>query len=101
MLEREPKLRFGEAYLRAGDALMALGRWEEAAEGLEHFVTVNRSSVEGRVKLARARRAIGDRPGARDALEEARATYRDSPGFHRRNQRLWWLRAVIASWMSR
>lgn len=98
VLAREPRLRYGEAYLRGADALIALERWDEAEEGLAHFVVVNRSSVEGRVKLARVRRARGDRPGSAAAVAEAKAAYRDSPAFHRRRQLWWYLRAVILGW---
>lgn len=98
VLEREPRLRYGEAYLRGADALAALERWEEAEEGLAHFVVVNRSSVEGRVKLARVRRARGDRAGAAAAVADAKAAYRDSPAFHRRKQLWWYLRAVLLGW---
>jgi tetratricopeptide (TPR) repeat protein len=96
VLGREPRLRYGEAYLRAADALIALARWDEAAEGLEHFVAVNRSSVEGWLKLARVRGALGEAEGEVAALEQARRAYRDSPVFHRRRQRLWYARVVIA-----
>lgn len=95
VLAREPRLRYGEAYLRGADALMALGRWDEAEEGLAHFIVVNRSSVEGRVKLARARRARGDTAGAAAALADAKAAYRESPRFHRRSQLGWYVRALL------
>jgi len=93
--QRDPKFRYGEAYLRAGDALGGLGRWEDACDALERFTEVNRSSVEGFYKLAMARRAAGDAEGAKKAFDEARQVYRDSPAFHRRKQFGWYLRAKM------
>jgi tetratricopeptide (TPR) repeat protein len=91
--QRDPKFRYGEAYLRAADALSSLGRWEDAVDALERFTEVNKSSVEGCYKLGLARRAAGDLEGAKKALAEARQVYRDSPAFHRRKQFGWYLRA--------
>ena len=55
---REPNFQYGEAYLRAADALMALGRWDDAADALERYVKINSSSVEGATSgCACARRA--------------------------------------------
>jgi tetratricopeptide (TPR) repeat protein len=93
--QRDPKFRYGEAYLRAADALGGLRHWEDACDALERFVEVNKSSVEGLYKLALARRAAGDAAGAQKALAEARQVYRDSPAFHRRKQFGWYLRARL------
>jgi len=93
VLHREPKFRYGDPYLRAADALLALERWEDAQDGLEQFLKINRSSLEGYVKLATARRRRGDREGSIGALDEAKKTYRELPGFQRRRQLGWFLRA--------
>jgi tetratricopeptide (TPR) repeat protein len=93
----DSRLRYGEPYLRAADALMALRRWEDASEALGHFVKVNRSSVEGWYKLALVRRAQGDEKGAKGAFHEAKQAYRESPRFHRRRQLGWYLRALVRS----
>jgi len=95
VLEREPRFRYGDAYLRAADALMALGRWEEAEEGLETYLEVNRSSVEGPYKLGLVRRARGDAAGARHAFRQAVEIYGASPSFHRRRQFGWYVRARV------
>lgn len=92
---RDPKLRYGDAYLRLGDALMALGRHEEAERAYDALIGINSSTVEGYVKLARARKARGDEPGAQRAYDEARATYRQLPGFLRRRDWSWAVRAFL------
>lgn len=95
VLRREPRFRYGDAYLRAADALMALGRWEQAEEGLETYLEVNRSSVEGPYKLGLVRRARGDGSGAHRAFRQAAEIYQASPSFHRRRQLGWYLRARL------
>jgi tetratricopeptide (TPR) repeat protein len=93
--EEEPKYRHGEPWLRAGDALTALRRWDAAIAALRRFAERNRSSVEVRAKLARALRRAGDRAGAGAARADARETYHDLPGFQRRAQRRWYLRTFL------
>ncbi|MCC7538208.1 MAG: tetratricopeptide repeat protein [Deltaproteobacteria bacterium] len=92
-VEREPGLLYGEPYLVAAQALAALGRLEEAEDALERFVDVNTSSVEGYTRLSLVRRRRGDRDGARAALSEALATFRQVPRFKKRRELGWWLRA--------
>ena len=101
VLRRQPRFRYGEAYLRASDALIALHRWEQAEDGLTNYVEVNRSSVEGRYKLGLVRAARGDSAGATEALRQARDVYRDSPPFHRRKQLGWYLRARLRALLTR
>jgi tetratricopeptide (TPR) repeat protein len=91
---RDPAFRYGEPALRAGDALLALGRWSAAEAALDEFARRNLSSVEVRVKLARCRDQRGDHAGARALRGEARRTYRELPRFQQRAQRGWYLRAV-------
>jgi tetratricopeptide (TPR) repeat protein len=98
-VDLDPRVRFGEPYLVAGDALSALGRVEEAVDAYERYVGVNSSSIEGHFKLARARKAAGDTAGAREALDEARDTFRQLPGYRRRKELGWWLRASAARMM--
>jgi hypothetical protein len=93
VLEREPRFRYGDPYLRAADALLALERWPDAQDGLEQFLTINRSSLEPYLKLATARGRQGDATGARAALDTAKRTYHELPGFQRRRQLGWFLRA--------
>jgi predicted Zn-dependent protease len=88
---RDARFAYGEPYLVAGCALSKLRRDREAEDALERYLEVNSSSVQGRVRLARVRRELGDKPGARAALDEARRTYRDLPRFRRRPEWKWHL----------
>jgi tetratricopeptide (TPR) repeat protein len=92
---REPNFQYGEAYLRAADALMALGRWDDAADALERYVKINRSSVEARYKRLRVCKARKDAAGERQAKADLRDAWRTLPGYQRRKQLGWYLRSWL------
>lgn len=94
-VEIDPRVRFGQPYLVAGDALSALGRHDEAVDSYERFVHASGSSIEGHVKLARALKRTKDAEGGKKALDEAFVTWRSIPGYARRKQVGWWLRAHL------
>lgn len=94
-VELDRRVRFGQPYLVAGDALAALGRYEEAVDSYERFVHASGSSIEGHVKLARALKRTKDIEGRKKALDEAFVTWRSIPGYARRNQVGWWMRAHL------
>ncbi|HEX7125843.1 MAG TPA: tetratricopeptide repeat protein [Thermodesulfobacteriota bacterium] len=85
--------RYGEVLLRLGEALAALGRGPEAEAALEEHLAINASSAEGLYRLAALRLSLGDRAGARKAVEELRSTISQSPRFRRRLDRPWLRRA--------
>jgi tetratricopeptide (TPR) repeat protein len=92
-VERDPRIAFGDPYKIAGDALRQLGRFEEAEDAYQRYVEINSSSLEAwfRIHDVRRRQSRGD--DARAALDELFATWRQLPGYHRRKQWTWWLRA--------
>jgi tetratricopeptide (TPR) repeat protein len=94
-LEREPRFRYGEPYLKIADALFELRRWKDADESLEHFLAIHGSSLEGRCKRARAQAELGDRRRSDQMKIEARAVYAQLPPFQRRQQFLWWCRSWL------
>jgi tetratricopeptide (TPR) repeat protein len=87
--------RYGEAYLGAALALERLKRMPQAEEALATSATFNSSLIEPLVRLARIRRAQGNAEGAREALKEARRTFGELPGFMRRQQFGWGIRAYL------
>jgi tetratricopeptide (TPR) repeat protein len=87
--------RYGEAYLGAATALERLKRYDQAEEALGMCASFNSSLIEPLVRLSRVRRARGDQAGARDALRAARKTFGDLPGFMRRRQLGWVVRAYL------
>jgi hypothetical protein len=95
VVHRDPGFQYGEAYLRAADALIALGRWDDADDALERYVKINGSSLEGRCKRVRVCRARNDASGAARAREDLRAVWRGLPSYQRRRQVGWYLRSLI------
>ena len=87
--------RYGEAYLGAADALERLGRLEQAEHALELAASNNTSILEPLVRLARVRRRRGDSANAQKALAEARRTFAQLPGYAKRKQLGWWIRALV------
>ena len=88
--------RFSEAYLAAATALERLGRLPEAEQALAMATDHNSSLIEPLVRLARVRRRLGDAKGAREAASQARKTFGELPGFMRRRQVGWGIRAYLA-----
>ena len=89
------RAHYGEAYLLAGRALLELKRAPEAEDALDRYLSINSSSVEGRVLMAWARRAQGDQDGADRAMRDALETFSQVPRFRRRAELRWWLRANL------
>ncbi len=83
-VELRPKLRYGEPYMVAGDALLAAGRVDEATDAYERYASINHSDVGVHVQLARAYARAGDRPAVRASLLQALDTWRHIPGSIRR-----------------
>jgi len=99
-VERNPTLRWGEPYRVAGDALSAVGRFEEAIDAYERMARINSSDVKVHVALARAHAKVGDRQAARASVHAASDTFHHIPGrLRRRAASAWlesqWLRIVL------
>ena len=93
--QKSEKQSYGEAYLVAGKALRALGRFAEAEDAFARYVAINSSSVEGRVLFACVKRELKDAEGARAATREALDTFAHVPGFRRRAELVWYVRARL------
>ena len=91
----DPRVRFGDSYRAAGDALMSLKRYEDAIDAYERFVDVNSSSVEGWTKLSRAHREHGADEASDKALREAKKTWSVLPSYKRRQEWRWYLRCQL------
>ena len=93
---REPKLRYGHAWLALGDAYFAVGRIDDAVDAFQRASKINSSSLEIYTKLAHALEKKPDLAAAKRVRHEALETYRVLPAYQRRNQLGWWLRAKLA-----
>lgn len=85
--------RGGEIDLELGRARLGRGDLAGAAEALERFCARRRSTVEGRVLLARVRARGGDGRAAAKLRDEAWSEYASSPASQRRRERWWAWRA--------
>ena len=96
-IARDARVGYGDAYLKAGVALVQLARQEDAEDAFDHAARANGSSVEARFRLGAVRRARGEREKAKAAFMEARTTYAHLPAYQRRHCWRW---AVRAWWSS-
>ena len=91
-----PDVGRGDPYLVAAEALMKLGRWEEAEDSLERFLGKNQSSVKAYVKLARVRAKQKNEEGSKEAITHAKQTWGVLPAFKRRHEWPWFFAALVS-----
>lgn len=94
--ERDAKFRLGAIALELGRGRLATGKPEAATAALLHLVEVRPSSVEGKVLLAKARAALGQKQESSDLYEQAWRDHAAAPRFAQRQQRWWAWRAKPA-----
>lgn len=91
-LEQEPRVRYGEPYLRLAEAFEAIDS-DKALAYLERFRSIHSSSVEGYYRLGRLYGKLGRISLSKKAYEEAIEIYRQLPKYQKRSQRAWALRS--------
>lgn len=84
---------YGQPWADYGDALLARGRFVEAALAYERARDASGSGSELWYKLGVCRIALNDTKGAREALQTAIDVHDAAPGFRRRIDRAWRWRA--------
>ena len=95
-VEKDQRLRHGHPYLVAGDALLALKRWDDAMDAYERFLDFNSSDVTGHTQLARAHAGAKNPEAARKYLLEGIRGWHGLPGSLKRRQFGAYLRAQCA-----
>lgn len=93
-LELSPRVRYGEPYLRLGEAFAASDR-EKAMEYLRQFGEIHSSSCEAYYRLGNVLRGMGRRDEARKAYAEAVEVYRSLPKYKRKTERRWALLSLL------
>lgn len=91
-LELNPRVKYGEPYLRLGEALAGVSP-EKAAAYMERFREVQSSSVEAYYRLGQLYDKLGRAADAKRSFREALDIYRGLPRYSRRQQRRWALLA--------
>jgi tetratricopeptide (TPR) repeat protein len=85
-IEKDPRLRHGHPYFVAGEALLALERWDDAADAFERYLDFNSSAVAAHTQLARAYAGSKDAEAARKWLLGGLQTWHALPGAMKRRQ---------------
>ncbi len=93
-LRINPKVRYGEPYLRLGEALARL-QTDKALHYLEQFKTVQSSSCEAYYRLGQIYGQLGEEDKASRAFREAIEIYKSLPKYKRKEERRWALLAVF------
>jgi len=93
-LELNPRVKYGEPYLRLGEAFAATDL-PKAVAYIERFREEHSSSCEAYYRLGRLYEQLGRREDAKRAYGEALDIYRGLPRYSRRRQRRWALLARL------
>jgi len=93
-LEMNPRVRYGEPYLRLAEAF-AEADSERAVAALHQFREANSSSCELYYRLGRLYDALGRKAEAKAAYAEAVDVYRALPRYKRKTERRWALLSAV------
>src|SRR6185369_17886617 len=85
-IEKDQRLRHGMPYFVAGNVLLALKRWDDAADAFERYLDFNSSDVAAHTQLSRAYAGSGDAQAARKWLRSGLQTWGGLPGAMKRRQ---------------
>lgn len=91
-LDLNPRVKYGEPYLRLAEAYMDATP-KTALHYLDQFRTVNSSSCEAYYRLGQLYEKLGQQEEAKQAYRETKQLYRSLPRYSRRLQRKW---AILA-----
>jgi tetratricopeptide (TPR) repeat protein len=91
-LELNPRAKYGQPYLRLGEAFAAENP-EKAAAYMEQFREVHSSSCEAYYRLGQLYQQLGRTDEAKRAFRDTVDIYRGLPRYSRRQQRRWALLA--------
>lgn len=95
-IEKDARLRHGHPYFVAGETLLALSRWDDAADAFERYLDFNGSDVAAHTNLARAHAGGKDAAAARKWLLAGISTWHGLSGALKRRQFGAYLRAQAA-----
>jgi len=94
-LELNPRVKYGEPYLRLAELHAAKDR-DKALRCLEAFRDIHSSSAEAHYRMGVLYRDMGRPAEAKAAFREALDVYRSLPRYKKRQERKWALRSYVA-----
>ncbi len=90
-LQLNPRVRYGEPYLRLGEAYADVDQ-NKAIRYLRQFQDIHSSSCEAYYRLGLVLEKVGQMDEAKQAYEEAKTIYQSLPKYKRKSERRWvWL----------
>jgi tetratricopeptide (TPR) repeat protein len=95
-LEKDQRLRHGLPYFAAGQTLLSLKRWDDAADAFERYLDFNGSDVAAHTSLSRAYAGAGNASAAQRWLLDGLRTWHGLSGASKRRQLGAFLRAEWA-----
>jgi tetratricopeptide (TPR) repeat protein len=93
-LEISPRVKYGQPYLRLGEAFAAQDAGK-ALSYLESFKEMNSSSCEAYYRLGKIYAHMGKKGEAAQAFRECRALYASLPRYLKRRERKWALKSLL------
>jgi tetratricopeptide (TPR) repeat protein len=94
-----PRLLYGEPYLKLGEYYLQNDKRAEALDMLNHFKEIHSSSSEGFYQLGRLYSKLGDHEKAREMFRKAYEVFKVSPWYKKKIDRPWawraWLKTKI------
>lgn len=88
-LQENPRVKYGEPYLRLGEAFAKANQQEKALAYLEKVRSMHASSCEAYYKQGLLYQQLGQQDKAKNAFREAVEVYRGLPAYKRRSERRW------------
>jgi len=98
-LRLNPRVRYGEPYLRLAESLAATNQ-EKAIEALRQLRESHSSSCETYYRLGRLYESLGRRQEAKEMYRETLDVYRALPRYKRKTERRWALFAAVRQMIS-
>jgi tetratricopeptide (TPR) repeat protein len=88
-LALNPRLLYGEPYLRLGEFYLDQDKRAEALDMLNHFKEIHSSSSEGFYQLGRLYMKLGDQKKAHEMFQRSYEVFKMSPWYKKKIDRPW------------
>lgn len=93
-LEQDPRLKYGEPYLRLGEAFISIDQ-KKALHYLQQFGEIHSSSCEAYYLQGKLFEQLGAKKKARESYQQAVDIYRSLPKYKKRSERRWFILSYL------